>query len=102
MAFGMYFVNLVTYILLALYLDQVFPNEWGSKKHPLFFLPCFNKPKESEKSLKVRQDSKNFSDQFEEVDLALKDLVAKNEAVVIDGLYKTYPSGKSAVKNLTL
>lgn len=23
----------------AMYLDQVFPNEFGHKKHPLFFLP---------------------------------------------------------------
>jgi ATP-binding cassette subfamily A (ABC1) protein 3 len=38
---GHFFVNLI----LALYLDQVFPNEFGAKKHPLFFLPIFRKEK---------------------------------------------------------
>ena len=32
------FINLVIFILLSLYLDQVFPNEFGQKRHPLFFL----------------------------------------------------------------
>lgn len=26
------------YLVLGIYLDQVFPNEFGQKKHPLFFL----------------------------------------------------------------
>ena len=58
MAYGMYIVNLITYIILALYLDQVFPNEWGNKKHPLFFLPCFgfgkNHETDKQKALRVR------------------------------------------------
>ncbi len=31
-------VNFIVYLIAAWYLDQVFPNEWGAKKHPCF---CF-------------------------------------------------------------
>jgi ATP-binding cassette subfamily A (ABC1) protein 3 len=37
-------LNIVFWLLLTLYLDQVFPNEWGAKKSPLF---CFQCPKKS-------------------------------------------------------
>jgi len=39
----MFILNIVFYIVMAIYLDLVFPNEWGKKKHPLFFIPYFNK-----------------------------------------------------------
>ena len=39
----MHVINIVFYLLAALYLDLVFPNEWGKKKHPLFFIPYFNR-----------------------------------------------------------
>jgi ATP-binding cassette subfamily A (ABC1) protein 3 len=32
-------IHIVFWLLLTMYLEQVFPNEWGAKKHPLF---CFN------------------------------------------------------------
>lgn len=38
--FYMLFLNLCLFTILGLYLDQVFPNEFGKKKHPLFFLSC--------------------------------------------------------------
>ena len=28
--------------IIALYLDQVFPNDFGAKRHPLFFIPFLN------------------------------------------------------------
>ena len=31
-------INICVFVILGLYLDQVFPNEWGHKKHPLFFI----------------------------------------------------------------
>jgi hypothetical protein len=34
-------LNALVFLILGWYLDQVFPNEWGHKKHPLFFLTCF-------------------------------------------------------------
>lgn len=33
-------LNIVVFFLLALYLDQVFPNEWGAKRNPFFFITC--------------------------------------------------------------
>ena len=64
--FGFVVMNIVVYLILAIYLDQVtniyiyhiyniyinhdfllkfkkqvIPNEFGKKKHPLFFLDCF-------------------------------------------------------------
>jgi ATP-binding cassette subfamily A (ABC1) protein 3 len=39
-------VNMFFWMFLSLYLDQVFPNEFGQKKHPLFFLECLWKKKQ--------------------------------------------------------
>jgi len=36
--FFMLIMNVFIYAILAIYLDLVFPNEFGNKKHPLFFL----------------------------------------------------------------
>ncbi len=40
-AMGMLVFDCVLYIVLTLYFDEVLPSEWGTKRHPLFFLPCF-------------------------------------------------------------
>lgn len=37
-----FIVNIAFWLLLTLYLDQVYPNEWGAKKSPFF---CFQCPK---------------------------------------------------------
>jgi hypothetical protein len=29
-------LNAIFYLILTWYLDQVIPNEWGAKRHPLF------------------------------------------------------------------
>ena len=34
----MLLLNMIVFLILGIYLDQVFPNEFGKKKHPLFFL----------------------------------------------------------------
>ena len=34
-----FFLNILVYLILTWYLDQVVPNEWGAKRHPLFC--CF-------------------------------------------------------------
>lgn len=36
--FGFEFLNIIIFSILSIYLDQVFPNEFGQKKHPLFFI----------------------------------------------------------------
>lgn len=40
-------INSIVYLFLTWYLDQVFPNEFGSKKHPLWC--CFGNKKVSSK-----------------------------------------------------
>lgn len=37
-AYDFMILNMFFWMFLALYLDQVFPNEFGQKKHPLFFI----------------------------------------------------------------
>lgn len=44
------FINLVIFVLFSLYLDQVFPNEFGQKKHPLFFLKWLQPKKKPQKA----------------------------------------------------
>lgn len=44
MALVMHILNIIFYLLMSIYLDLVFPNEWGKKLHPLFCIPYFNKP----------------------------------------------------------
>ncbi len=40
-AIASFVINILAYIFLTWYLDQVIPNEWGAKRHPLFC--CFSK-----------------------------------------------------------
>ena len=35
-ALASFIINALVYLLLTWYLDQVVPNEWGAKRHPLF------------------------------------------------------------------
>lgn len=53
----MLIVTFFAYVLLALYLDEVMPNELGTHRHPLFFLKCFKKqPSSSEHSLPLMEE----------------------------------------------
>ena len=48
---GMTIVNILFFLIFGLYLDQVFPNEFGKKKHPLFFIKCFFASKQQHNSI---------------------------------------------------
>lgn len=39
----MHILNILFYLIMSIYLDLVFPNEWGKKLHPLFCIPYFNR-----------------------------------------------------------
>ena len=54
----MHVLNIIFYSLAASYLDLVFPNEWGKKKHPLFFIPYFNRRHEDSAKLNVAHSGK--------------------------------------------
>ncbi|KAL4490757.1 hypothetical protein ABPG72_021811 [Tetrahymena utriculariae] len=100
-------VNIVIFIILALYFDQVFPNDFGKKRHPLFFISwIFEKklsPEEKKRKLLENAEAEqkiDFNQNFEEVPQNLKDQEELNQAVKITNLRKIYPSGKSAVNGL--
>jgi hypothetical protein len=64
-------LNIIFYLILAWYLDQVIPNEWGAKRHPLFC--CFNKStpytvEQKEEKKRVEMANPVYQDRFEEVD----------------------------------
>jgi ATP-binding cassette subfamily A (ABC1) protein 3 len=63
-----YLFNIWFYLLLGLYLDQVFPNEWGQRKHPLF---CCIRRKPT--SGPAHNNSNGPLSAFESVTRALKD-----------------------------
>lgn len=41
----MMIINIILFGGFALYLDLIFPNEFGKKLHPLFCIPYFRKKK---------------------------------------------------------
>ena len=47
-------INIIIFVILGLYLDQVFPNEFGRKKHPLFFLDFLFKSKEASNDSQIQ------------------------------------------------
>ncbi|CAD8078613.1 unnamed protein product [Paramecium primaurelia] len=104
-AWTWHIINIIAYLILAIYLDQVFPNEWGVKKHPLFFISWIweknRTDRVSHKSMSIERMN-THDDKFEEVEQALKEQEQKNEALIIKGLCRTYPNGKQAVSNLNL
>ncbi|CAD8078681.1 unnamed protein product [Paramecium primaurelia] len=101
MALSMHILNIFFYLFMSIYLDLVFPNEWGKKLHPLFCIPYFNKPHKSEQLLN-RKASQIHQERYEEVEQALKDQETRKEVLQIQNLTKIYPSGKQAVSNVNL
>ncbi|CBZ24578.1 putative ABC transporter [Leishmania mexicana MHOM/GT/2001/U1103] len=91
-------VDFVFFNLLMLYLDNVMPKDWGTRKHPLFFIIdpvmwCFNS---KHKRLEGGADGRAENGVFEDVD-------GDDDAVVLDGLRKEYSRGGKtfvAVNNL--
>jgi ATP-binding cassette, subfamily A (ABC1), member 3 len=91
-------VDLLFFNLLMLYLDAVMPKEWGTPKHPLFFIIdpinwCFHR---KHKRLEGGPDGCAENGVFEDEDF-------DDDAVVLDGLRKVYSRGGKkfvAVNNL--
>ncbi|KAL4429303.1 hypothetical protein ABPG74_002289 [Tetrahymena malaccensis] len=116
-------INLVVFSLLFFYLDKVFPNEFGVKSHPLFFLGM-KYGKKVEKKSKKNHKTKNVeliqdlynnssgddeeSDENaiqEDVDGALRAQIKNDQAIVIKNLKKVFHSDgkeKKAVNGLNL
>jgi ATP-binding cassette subfamily A (ABC1) protein 3 len=73
----MAFVNIIFFLILGVYLDQVFPNEFGKKKHPLFFIKCFFKNKEVV-NRKNSVQNVDLGDNIEEISAELREKEENN------------------------
>ena len=109
------FINIVIFSILSIYLDQVFPNEFGQKKHPLFFVTCLCKRRkvanfknyslEDIEMQNINPAHKEITDNneiVEKVDSNLKQQELNNQALLIKNLNKIYSNGKRAVNDLSL
>jgi len=72
-----FIINAIFYLILTWYLDQVIPNEWGAKRHPLFC--CFDKTSPyslDQKEQRKREELANpaYKDNVEEVDENMQQL----------------------------
>lgn len=70
-AIGSFILNAIFYLVLTWYLDQVVPNEWGAKRHPLFCCHSDNAMiSEEEKNLRKRviQSQPGYRENHEEVE----------------------------------
>ncbi|CAD8172616.1 unnamed protein product [Paramecium pentaurelia] len=98
----MHILNIFFYLIMSIYLDLVFPNEWGKKLHPLFCIPYFNRSHHSQQQRLRKKSSLIHQERYEEVEQALKDQESRREVLQISNLTKIYPSGKQAVSNVSL
>jgi ATP-binding cassette subfamily A (ABC1) protein 3 len=109
-------VNIIIFTMLALYLDQVIPNEFGKKRHPLLCLHRERRTRispeggveyiddegDNENLNKAMQNSHRLSANVEEVDAQYREQEDKKEVLKIQNVSKTYDNGKQAVKGLNL
>lgn len=103
-----FILNAIFYLVLTWYLDQVFPNEWGAKRHPLF---CCN-PDNQLISVEAKDARKRrviaepgYRDSHQEVEEGRLEEERKNQAIEIVALRKEFGSGEDklvAVNDLTV
>jgi ATP-binding cassette subfamily A (ABC1) protein 3 len=98
------FLSAIVFVILGLYLDQVWPSEIGQKRHPLFFILdwCPSKPKavQTESLLEGNEEEQTLN--FEQIDAQLQAQSKDNKTLKIQNLRKVYSNGKVAVENLSL
>ncbi|KAL4488927.1 hypothetical protein ABPG72_005714 [Tetrahymena utriculariae] len=107
---GMNILNIFIFIILSIYFDQVFPNDFGKKQHPLFFINWIWRkkltPEQKRQKLlgKVNDEEAalNFDENVEDVAKNLKDQEALNQVVTLKNVRKVYSSGKLAVNGISL
>lgn len=99
-------IGIVFFLVLGIYLDQVWPSEIGMRRHPLFFLGFPFKAKEGENKrdsmVSLIEEDSGDNDSFEEVEETLKAQTKEDKTLKIRGLRKVYSNGKVAVDNLSL
>ena len=94
----------VAFVILGLYLDQVWPSEIGQKRNPFFFILdfCPSKPKRHDTKRPNQNNDEEHSLNFEEIDAQLKEQSDLDKTLKISGLRKIYSNGKVAVEDLSL
>jgi len=92
--------DIVFFLLLGSYLDQVLPSEFGIKKHPLF---CLMRSRKSKKSVKDVDSAKLLDNPkfFEAADPSFKAQDQQNQSVMVQNLRKKYDTGKVAVDGVS-
>jgi len=96
-------IDIVVFFVLALYLDQVLPSEFGIRKHPLLCLHR-NKKKRTRKVSILETEAEGILEEnqnVEEADPTLKIQDTKQESVMIEKLKKIYSNGKLAVDEVS-
>src|SRR5690348_9417120 len=94
----MLIVDSILYCLLAIYLDQVFPGEYGPKQSPFFFLKkSFWFPNRSLKVMSRLERNDSMNDYNPDVEELTSDMEEK-AIFRIENLTKVYGKGEKAVK----
>ena len=93
-----FILNILFYLVLTWYLDQVVPNEWGAKKHPLF---CFFSkqitqytPEEKDRRKREEMSAPGYASTHEEIDPSLRALEEANKCIEIVALRKEFNGGE--------
>jgi len=121
-AIWFFLISIFMFIMLFLYFEQVFPNEFGTKQSPLFFLKCCFKRKKNRKNSSLDMDSSSREmisiekespmlseekvssyekESFEKVGNVLLQQKKEKKTVEIKGLTKIFDTGKVAVNDLS-
>jgi ATP-binding cassette, subfamily A (ABC1), member 3 len=103
---AMQLLSATVFLLLGIYLDQVWPTEIGMKRHPLFFILDFcPKKKQVETNplaTSLLEGEQAEEENFEQVEDQLMRQSSENKTLKIQNLRKVYPNGKVAVHRLNL
>ena len=120
-ALGFFGVSTLMFLVLFLYFEQVFPNEFGKKKSPFFFLYFFCRKRRSKKApetelasfsldnirespallLQVEKEEFVEPDSFEKVGNILLQQKKEKKTVEVKSLTKVFDTGKVAVNDLS-
>ena len=100
-------IDIIIFLILGSYLDQVLPSEFGIKKHPLFFIRkiknLFRRNKTYKKTENDHEEdiplNLNNANYFEDVEPVLKAQDQSNESVKVERLKKIFGS-KTAVNGV--
>ncbi|EWS72164.1 ABC transporter family protein (macronuclear) [Tetrahymena thermophila SB210] len=99
-------ISFIVYFVLFLYLDQVISNEFGQRKHWLFFIGCkLNNKNQKKQQTKVCADQEAQSNVNETVDISLQNQEGQNKTIKIENLSKEFKTEgvlKRAVDQINL